>query len=232
MPSVSPVRRAGRIGLGLAAVLALAACAPGATPTPAPTTSPAPTAAPTAEPTAVPTAEPTPVPTAVPAASTTAAIGALAPSPSVDRRATGVLGSRICVVNGAGAWMDAAATSNEVVDLRNPGSAGVVESVRIPSGGSWCTHGYNDCTLAGGDLLQDVCGFITLPDGRSVAYRAFNPWMTEPYLRVADEAGNQVEQRWSVGERASLVTGGYTVTGERLGDAPSDKLFQLTITRS
>jgi len=203
----------------MVAILALAACAPAAAPTLVPTASPSPAV--TMSPTAGPAATPAPSPDGSPAGT----IGRVPASPSVDRQAADI-GSRVCVVNQTAVWIEAA-RRDQVVDPRSPRPQPGIDPAQIRPGDSWCTEGRWACSLDTGTEV-DVCGFVTIPGGRVVAFQALR-WLGESLFAFDDDAGSNAEDSWTVGERQSIVTGGYTVTGERLADSPSSVVFNLAI---
>lgn len=222
--SVSPARRSRRLGVAVPLLLALAACTPAAAPTPAPTMTPAP-AGPTAAPTGEPTASPARISSAD--ASPAVSIGRVPASPAVDRLAAD-MGSQVCIVNRTAVWIEAARRS-AVVDPRAPRAEPGIDPAQIRPGDSWCTEGRWSCGVDPATGVKvDVCGFVTIPGGRVVAFQALR-WLGESLFAFDDDAGSHAEDSWAVGERQSIVTGGYTITGERLADRPSSVVFTLTI---
>ncbi len=233
----------------LVAVLALAACAPAAAPTPVPTAEP--TAAPTAEPTAQPTAEPTaaptpeptaaptvaptaaptPAPTAAPAASAAATTGS-GPSPSVDRLAFGVKGSRLCVVNEMNVAVSVGATTSLYYGDWTP-----VTPTEVAPGKTWCQEGYNDCSAAIDGrstkaAMRDVCAFVSIGGTRSVAVVVHNPWQTDPWAwfqRNNDALGFKAYYQ-RTNDPTIFYLDRSRLSLDRVADTSGYKEFRLTIT--
>jgi hypothetical protein len=240
----APVRLIRSIGrpsvIAMAALLALAACAPAAAPTPVPTAAPTPvptaepTPQPTAEPTAAPTAAPTPQPTAEPtavaAAETSTGVAVGRPSREVEHLA-GTRGSRVCVVNSSSTTISARPATYIKLDVDpNP-----LAATNVAPKGTWCHAGYDACSVwsadrSAGSTIDDLCAFVEVPGGPTVVVYAFNPWYTYPWLSFRDPNGERVSSYWSVGEEHALRSGGYTFTVRRIGDSADDIEYTLTVT--
>ena len=146
----------------------------------------------------------------------------------VARQALG-RGSRVCVSNETRETLSISgyeSTGYDMLGLLVPGRTGC----------QWGNFQRDPIQIIGGvfgSQYFEVHGAVRAGKGGPLLgeFWGFNPWIGTPWLRVDDRAGSFTDHTWSVGDRWTITSQGYTLATERVDDSSDYKEWVIHVTR-